>query len=396
MMSSPRPAGCRSLCLLVALLLSRSVSPAVNTNLNRFGFSGPEIFPIDNQLSQLRVADIDGDGHNDLIIVNNARSKINVLYNQTGKTNRTEQFTSPTKPELNQLPPDSRFRIDSIASEKRISCLVVADLNGDGRPDLAYYGEPKELILLYNQGTNGWSQPKRWPIDDGQLSPNALCAGDLNGDGRPDLVLLADNYVYLLPQQADHTLGEPEKIPLSSPVKSIQVVDIDGDGRNDLLLVNWEDRNPYRFRRQEADGKLGPELYFSSAPIRSYWADNLEPGGKTQIISIALNSGRASISEFVSKAAEPLSGSFHEGQFQVLPLNKTDRARRGILWADVNHDGLPDLLAAEPDSGQISLYLQEKDGNLAAPKTFSTLSGISGLAVGDWEGNGAEDIFMLS
>ena len=277
---------------------------AANTNLNRFGFSGPEIFPIDNQLSQLRVADLDGDGKNDLVVVNNARSKINLLYNQTGKTNEAPRVGPSVRRELNELPPDSRFRIESIASEKRIACLVVADLNGDGRPDLAYYGEPKELVVQYNEGTNGWSAPKRWPIDDGQLSPNSLCTGDLNGDGRPDLVLLAENYVYVLSQQADHTLGEPEKIPLSAPVKSVQVVDIDGDGRSDLLLVNWEDRNPYRFRLQNTEGQLGPELYFSSAPIRSYWADNLEPGGKTQIISIALNSGRASVSEFVKKASE--------------------------------------------------------------------------------------------
>jgi hypothetical protein len=366
------------------------------TNLNRFGFSGPEIFPIDNQLSQLRVADLDGDGKNDLIVVNNARSKINLLYNQTGKTNETQRVRAPVRRELNELPADSRFRIESIASEKRIACLVVADLNGDGRPDLAYYGEPKELIVQYNQGTNGWSAPKRWPIDDGQLSPNALCTGDLNGDGRTDLVLLAENYVYILFQQADHTLGEPEKIPLSAPVKSVQVVDIDGDGRSDLLLVNWEDRNPYRFRLQKADGKLGPELYFSSAPIRSYWADNLEPGGKTQVISIALNSGRASISEFVRKASEPLSGCFHQGQFQVLPLNKTEKARRGLLWADVNGDGLSDLLVAEPESGQVSLYLQQSDGSLAAPKTFPTLSGISDLAVGDVGGDGRTEIYMLS
>ena len=46
-------------------------SRAETTNLNRFGFTGPEIFPIDNQLSQLRVADLDGDGLNDLIVVNN-------------------------------------------------------------------------------------------------------------------------------------------------------------------------------------------------------------------------------------------------------------------------------------------------------------------------------------
>src|SRR5262245_34822173 len=151
-----------------------------STNMNRFGFTGPEIFPIDNQIGHLRAADLDGDGLQDLIVVNNSRSKINLLYNQTGKTNQAGAKT-PVKRELNELPPDARFRIDSIASEKRISSLVVADLNGDGRPDVAYYGEPKELVVQFNQGTNGWSAPKRWPLDDGLLDQNGLASGDLNG-----------------------------------------------------------------------------------------------------------------------------------------------------------------------------------------------------------------------
>jgi FG-GAP-like repeat len=377
-----------------ASLMATSLTAAPNTN--GFGFAGRESFPIDSQISHLRVADLDGDGLNDIIVVNNARSRINLLYNQTGKTNLTPKLKPTVKPELNELPPDARFRIESIASEKRIASLVVADLNGDGRPDLAYYGDPRELIVLYNQGSNTWSAPKRWPIDDGQLSANGLCTGDLNGDGRTDLVLLGENCVYFLPQQADHTLGEPQKIPMSGSVKSIQVVDIDGDGRSDLLLVNWEDRNPFRFRLQKQDGSLGPEIYFSSAPIRSYWADNLEENKKTQLITIAQNSGRAQISEFTRKPAEALSGSFREGQFQVWPLTKTDRARRGLLWADINGDGLPDLLVAEPESGQISLYLQQKDGSLATPKTFPTLAGISDLAVADWNGDGKPEIFMLS
>ena len=382
--------------LLAGLVLLAGTAPADTTNLSRFGFAGPEIFPIDNQISQLRVADLDGDGLNDLIVVNTARSKINLLYNQTGKTNSAQPQTVSFKKELNQLPADSRFRIDSIASEKRISCLIAADLNGDGKPDLAYYGDPKELVVLYNQGTNGWSAPKTWPIDDGQLSPNAMATGDLNGDGRTDLVLLGETCVYILSQQADHTLSEPVKLPLATSVKSVQVVDIDGDGRSDLLLVNWEDRNPFRFRLQKSDGQLGPELYFSSAPIRSYWADSLEPNGKTQIMTIALNSGRAAVSEFIPKPAEPLSGCFRKGQFQVLPLSKTSKARRGQLWADVNSDGLPDLLVAEPDSGQLSLYLQEKDGSLASPKKFPTLAGVSDLAVADWDGDGKPEIFLLS
>src|SRR5580692_10912994 len=124
-------------------------APADNTN--SFGFTGPEVFPIDSQISLLHAADLDGDGLTDLIVVNNARSKINLLYNQTGHTNTAKAAKGDGKLELNELPPDARFRIESIASEKRISSLVVTDLNGDGRPDLAYYGDPKELVVIYNQ-----------------------------------------------------------------------------------------------------------------------------------------------------------------------------------------------------------------------------------------------------
>lgn len=381
---------------LVAALATQSLAALAAANTNTFGFTGPEIFPIDPQISCLHVADFDGDGLNDIIVVNNSRSKINILYNQTGKTNLTAKTKVAGSTDVNELPPDARFRIDSIASEKRIAALVVADLNGDGKPDIAYYGEPKELVVQYNQGTNGWSAPKRWPLDDGQLSANALTTGDLNGDGRTDLLLLADNYVYFLPQKEDHTLGEPQKIPFSGSVKSVQVLDVDGDGLQDLLLVNWEDKNPFRFRLQKKDGELGPEVYFPMPPIRSYQADNLEKNSKTEVITIAQNSGRAQVSSFVRKPAPALSGAFKQGQMQVLPLNKTDKARRGLLWADVNGDGLADLLVAEPESGQISIFFQEKDGSLSSAKTFPTLAGVTDLAVADWNGDGKAEIFMLS
>src|ERR1041385_4517564 len=187
-----------------------SAAPAPNSATNTSWFTGREIFPIDNQISQLHVADFDGDGLNDILVANNARSKINILYNQTGKTNLSQKLHPLDLSRLNDLPPDARFRLESIASEKRISALVVADLNGDQRPDIAYYGEPKELVVLYNRGNEEWSAPKRWPIEDGQLTSNALTSGDLNGDGRPDLLLLAEDHLYLIAQQADHTFAEPE------------------------------------------------------------------------------------------------------------------------------------------------------------------------------------------
>ncbi len=367
---------------------------AAETNLTSFGFTGPEAYPIDTAIGELHAADLDGDGLQDLVVVNNARSKITLLYNQTSKTNAAASARARARRELNELPPDARFRIESIASEKRIASLVVADLNGDGRPDLAYYGEPKELVVQYNQGTNGWSLPKRWPIDDGQLSPNALTSGDLNGDGRADLVLLGENNVCFLAQRADHSLAEPEKIPYSGAVKSVQVLDIDGDGRDDLLLVNWDSPNPFRFRLQNAAGQLGPEIHFSLPPIRSYWPDDLDGDHRTEIVTIALNSGRAQIANFIRKPAAALAGDFKQGQFQVLPLNKTGKSRRGMTWADVNGDQLPDLLVAEPESGQLNIYLQQSDGSLAQARTFPTLTGVSEVAVA---GGGKDaEIYLLS
>ena len=388
-----------SLCWPVLLTIFQiSILLALGEDASRrFSFSGPEIFPIDTQVALLHSADIDGDGLNDLIVVNNANSKINILYNETGKTNLVSNRPSSGKKELNELPPDSRFRIESIASEKRISAMVVEDLNGDGKPDIAYYGEPKELVVQYNMGTNGWSSPKRFPIDDGQLTSTALVTGDLNGDGLRDLVLLGENQIYILYQKPDHTFGEPEKLAFAAPVKAVQALDIDGDGKDDLLLVNWDSATPFRFRLQNKSGNLGPECFFTVSPIRSYFADNLEPNKKNQIVTIAQSSGRAAVSEFVQKEAEAFSDIGKLGQFQVLPLKKSDSAKRGIVWADLDGDHLPDLLVAEPESGQISAYLQQADGSLGAPRVFSTFTGVTQLAVSDnWSTNGKPVVFLLS
>jgi hypothetical protein len=382
--------------VLAALVFTLAFVVRGENITNSFGFTGPEIFPIDDQINLLHAADLDGDGLNDLIVANNLRSKISLLYNQTGKTNRAA--ANPLrKLEINELPPDARFRMDSIPTDERMGAMVVADLNGDGRPDIAFYGDAKDLEVIYNQGTNGWSEPKRWHIVDGQLNPNALTAGDLNGDGRTDLVLLGDNgSFYFLPQLADHTLGEPQKIPCSGTPKSVQIVDVDGDGRNDLLLVDWDSPTPLRFRLQNAAGQLGPEIYFKTPPLRSFCMDNLEGGRTNYIVTIAQSSGRAEVSQFTRQPAEILSGAFRRGQFQILPLNKADAAQRGLLWADVNGDGRPDLLVAEPASGQLSVYFQQPDGSLAPPKTFPTLAGVSQLAAADWNGDGHPSIFLLS
>lgn len=377
--------------LLTVPVTVLSAGPATN----RFGFTGPEIFPIESGIEQLRAADLNGDGRLDLVVVNNARAKISLLYNQTGQTSPAADPPGGLQA-VNDLPPDARFRLDSLPVEKRIGALAVADLNGDGRPDIAYYGEPKELLVLYNEKGEGWSAPKRFAIPDGQMSGQALAVGDLNGDGRLDLILLAENHAYLIYQREDRTLREPEKLPLSEPVRSVQVLDLNGDGRQDLLFVTFDGPAPFRFRLQQADGHPGPETFFRAPAVRSYWGDHLENNRQTYLATVLRDSGRAQIGEFLRQPAEPLTEEFKQGQFQVLPLDRTTKTKRGLVWADVDQDGRPDLLVAEPERGQLSVYRQHQEATLAPPRSFPTLAGVSEMAVADWDESGSPEIFLLS
>src|SRR5450432_2134007 len=164
-----------SRCAVLAAVIFGFTSAVRGADVtNTFGFTGREIYPIDDGISLLHSADMDGDGLNDIVVVNNLRSKINLLYNLTGKTNQSADAKPPRKLEINELPPDARFRIDSMPVDEHIGGLVVTDLNGDGKPDIAFFGDGKDQEVIYNQGTNDWSEPKHWRLENAQMAPNAL------------------------------------------------------------------------------------------------------------------------------------------------------------------------------------------------------------------------------
>lgn len=387
----------RPALLCAGLLATLPCSLAgTTTNQPRFGFRPVEIFPVGELISSLLAADFDGDGLNDLVVGNNLRSRVNLLYNQSGRTNAAAGPPRVGRRDVNELPPGARFRLESIPAEKRIAALAVGDFNGDGAPDLASLGEPKELAVQpYLRGT-GWGATGKWRLEDAQLSANALLAADLNQDGRSDLVVLAENSLYLLLQTTNGALAEPRKLPTSGPAGLALIADLDADGRHDLLLVNWDSPTPLRFRRQSAAGQWGPEIFCAHPAISALCLDRFEGGREAHLVTISRNAGRAALSRFQRQPSEPLAGTLRQGQFSVLPLPRTEKARRGALWADLDGDGRAELIVAEPENGQVSVHFQEPDGSLGAPRTFPSLSGVTDLAAADWDGDGRNELFLLS
>ncbi|MFI5402759.1 MAG: FG-GAP repeat domain-containing protein, partial [Planctomycetota bacterium] len=209
-----------------------------------YGFRGMEIYKLDDQTTDLTPADIDGDGLADLVVANNGKAKIEILLRRREKV-PPKELQGAKLP--NDLQDDQYFERKEILTEKQVLSLAVADLDGDGKLDVAYYGKPEELSVAYGDGKGAFPRTKSWQIDEG----GAVDAGDLNSDGRADLVLLLATNTAIFYQSADGALREPVKMTHSEKgMDVIKVEDLDGDGRKDLVLVDAGSPRSVRARFQ--------------------------------------------------------------------------------------------------------------------------------------------------
>jgi len=99
-----RPKSLLQYAAVLALVLNFAVAGRGKDDTNDFWFGGPEIFPIDQQISNLHAADLTGNGLNDLVVADNLKSKIVLLYNQTGKTNAPATTVAEPSSDINQFP----------------------------------------------------------------------------------------------------------------------------------------------------------------------------------------------------------------------------------------------------------------------------------------------------
>ena len=123
--------------------------------------------------------------------------------------------------------------------------------------------------------------------------------------------LLAESHLFS-DTKAD-TLAERKRSRMRAR-SNFQILDIEGDGREDLLLVNWIIRIHFgsvskQFRQ------LGPEIHFTLPPIRSYGADDLDGDRKLRVTWH--RNRRAQISNFAQKPAEELLDPWKQGQLRA-------------------------------------------------------------------------------
>ena len=79
------------------------------------------------------------------------------------------------------------MRLASVPVNKEVVSLGTGDFNGDGKPDLVYYGTPAEVEILFNEGGGRFGGSKKISSGDAVETPGALAVGDLDQDGRDDI-----------------------------------------------------------------------------------------------------------------------------------------------------------------------------------------------------------------
>jgi uncharacterized protein (TIGR03437 family) len=253
---------------------------------------------------------------------------------------------------------------------------VVADFNGDGRPDISIQawvwdgaGWPRKTLVLLNRGGGAFQPP---------IHSEFACSGspgDFNGDGKLDLA--SEGSVKVCLGEGDGTFRAPLDTGILGSAPA--VADFNGDGRSDLAVGSPQS---VAILLGNGDGTfhLGDRL--SHGGLFPHAAD-FNRDGKVDLVVI--NAAIDSLLVFLGAG----DGSFGEPFETSVP--DLAGAGFGIQVVDLNRDGHVDVLTAR------AILLGRGDGSFFSPLRFNDDNkGVypSPSGVADFDGDGALDILM--
>jgi len=177
-------------------------------------------------------ADINGDNKPDVIVANRGENTVSVFLNTT-----TVGAPTPT------------FAAQQIfATGTRPVNVAVADVNGDGKPDMIVANATDNTIsVLLNTTSPGAGTPTfaAQQTFGGLATPEYVATGDVDGDGKPDLIVA--NYFSGMVSVLINTTPNSAAVPSFAALQmfatgtsclSVTTADINGDGRLDLVVAN--------------------------------------------------------------------------------------------------------------------------------------------------------------
>jgi hypothetical protein len=331
-------------------------------------FQPPQPFAAGNEPASVVVGDFNGDHIPDLAVADSADGTVSVLLgNGDGTFQKPHAFAAGLNPDV----------------------VVAGDFSGDGKLDLAVAGHNSNTIsVLLGNGDGTFQMPQQTaPVG---FDTHALAVGDLNGDGKPDIAVTNQQAgtVSVLLANGDGTFGKPQTFAVDNGPTAVAIGDFNGDGKPDLAVTNDGNTNARGSYNTvsvllgNGDGTFRPQQAFATGVTPVSVAVTDLDGDGTPDLAVA-NYHDGTVSALLGNG---------DGTFQAARTFAAGREPSAVAAGDFNADGKPDLAVANVHDDTVSVLLGNGDGTFGPQKTFAVDGSPQSVAVADFNGDGRPDL----
>ena len=333
----------------------------------------------------IAAGDLDGDGRQDLAVIGNLGTMAPLFGTGGGRF---------------QAAPPVVLSTDSLA----VGAFAARDLSGDGLPDLAVGGGTggnvrgsmpalgPSLVISLNQSGGRFGPPATYPFP---WDPTGIGAGDFNGDGLLDLaVSLAANdteNVGILLGTGGGGFGAPSLLSIANFPADLAVGDFNGDGKFDFGLADFNSgvqTADVVVLPGIGDGTFGPAVKTtlgSGDPLGIVAADF--NGDLVPDVGVLIHTN--DLSDRVSAVTALGNG---DGTFSSVKQYGLGKGLGELASADINRDGILDLVGSAPDSGGAVPLLGVGDGTFVPQAAVRIGTRPQWLAIADFTADGVPDL----
>jgi hypothetical protein len=342
----------------------------------------PRIFGAGSFPFGVAVGDFNEDGKLDLAVANS-----NLLSQQTSSLGVFLGNGDGT------LQPMAAYQVG-----KTPRAVVAGDFNGDGHLDLAVANQDGFVSVLLGDGHGNFQNAVDFAAGE---SPLSIAAGDFNGDHVLDLAVAnfvekaTAGQVSVLIGNGDGTFRPPVQYAAGVVPQAIAVGDINGDGRADLVVANDGYGNipgKVGVLLGQGDGTFGPmKEYGAGVNPFSIALGDFDGDGHLDVV----------VTDETQLSVEVLLND-GKGGFHPAVAYSTGQNPFSVAVGDINGDGALDLVVANMADGTVSVLLGSGKGTFQKGTAYSaglqlaTSVSPQAVALGDFNGDGHPDVAVTN